>query len=243
MAMPIPRPLRRILEWLVYARRDGQFHELTALAATYEPPSASAYRHCLPAVFAVPERPLIMAVVIDYIRVAPWPFSRYQEAAILLGSSHRGREGWFPLVMPVTTWLARQGGHHLGFPKFVTPAIELVDDGDEARGTATGECGGPFALEMRFTPRRARPLRDWEQRIDADAALFQRPFHVLKPVGIGPSVSEVWFEHQTPPTWEARSGSVELRGHEDDLIPSGAPVLGRVHRFRGGMNLLSRPLP
>jgi hypothetical protein len=242
MAFPLPSPLRRMLEWLVYARRDGQFHELTALAATYEPPSAAAYRHCLPAVLAVPQRPLIMAIVIDYLRVAPWPFSRYREATLLLASSHRGHEGWFPLIMPVTTWLARQGGHHLGFPKFITPSIELVDDGHEVRGTATGECGGPFALDMRFTPGLPRPLHDWEERIVADPALFQRPFHVLKPAGVGPAAAEVWFDHRKPPTWEARTGSVVLRGHEEDLIPPGTPVLGRLHRFRGGMNLVSRPL-
>lgn len=242
MAIPIPSLMQRFLEWLVYARSDGQFQELVGLAAFYEPPCLEAYRHCLPAVFAVPRQPLIMAVVIDYVRVAPWPFSRYGESALVLKTDHRGREGWFPLIMPVTTWLARQGGHHLGFPKFVTPSIEIVGSDDAVRAHASGDRGGPFSLDMRFSPGLSRPLRAWEEQVVAEPSLFRGPFHVLKPVGVGPSVFEVRFDHVKQPHWEMRPGMVALRGHEEALIPSGAPVLGCVHRFSGGMNLVSRAL-
>jgi hypothetical protein len=40
-----------------------------------------------------------------------------------------------------------------------------------------------------------------------------------------------------------RNGMIELRGHEEPLIPSGAPVFECVHHFRGGMNLVSQPMP
>jgi hypothetical protein len=243
MALPMPSLLQRFLEWLAYARSDGQFQELVGLAAYYEPPSLEAYRHCLPDVFAVPDEPLIMAVVIDYLRVSPWPFSRYGESALLLKTEYHGRQGWFPLIMPVTTWIARQGGHHLGFPKFVTPTIELIDEGAAAWASASGQRGGPFSLEMRFTPGLMRPLRAWEERVIGEPALFGLPFHVLKPAGVGPDASEVRFDHVKPPHWESRAGMIELRGHEEALIPSGAPVLGCVHRFRGGMNLVSQPMP
>lgn len=238
----MPSAARRFLDWLVYARSDGQFQELVGVAAYYEPPSLEAYRHCLPAVFSVPERPLIMAFVIEYRRVAPWPFSPYGESAILLKTEHHGRQGWFPLIMPVTTWIARQGGHHLGFPKFVTPSIGIVDTSDTMLAKASGRCGGPFSLEMRFTPGLQRPLQPWEEEFAREPALLQRPFHVLKPVGVGPRIFEVSFDHVEPPQWDARIGMVALRGHEEALIPSGVPVLGCVHRFRGGMNLVSRPL-
>lgn len=234
--------LRRFLEGLVYTQPGGQFRELVALAATYEPPSAAAYRRCLPAVFAVPQRPLIMAVVIDYLAVSPWPFSRYGEAALLLKSDHCGQEGWFPVMMPVTTWLARQGGHHLGFPKFVTPSIRLVGDDAAMTAHASGDGCGPFSLDTRFKAGLSRPLHDWEERIVAEPSLFTRPFHVLKPVGIGPHVFEVQFDHVTPPRWESRAGMVEIRGRDETLIPAASGVLGCVHRFAGGMNLVSRPL-
>ena len=242
MAMPMPSFTQRFLEWLAYARSDGQFQELLGLAAYYEPPSLEAYRHCLPAVFAVPDQPLIMAVVIDYVRVSPWPFSRYGESALLLKTDYRGQEGWFPLIMPVTSWIARQGGHHLGFPKFVTPSIEIIDRDDTVWAKASGKRGGPFSLEMRYTSGLSRSLHAWEEQVVREPALFTHPFHVLKPVGVGPNVFEVRFDHVKPPHWESRSGMVELRGHEEDLIPSTTPVLGRVHRFRGGMNLVSRPI-
>jgi hypothetical protein len=242
MAMPMLSYAQRLLEWLVYARSDGQFQELLGLAAYYEPPSLEAYRHCLPAVFAVPDQPLIMAVVIQYLRVSPWPFSPYGESAILLKTEHHGQPGWFPLIMPVTSWIARQGGHHLGFPKFVTPSIQLIDEGEAVRAKASGNRGGPFSLDMRFTPGLSRSLHTWEEQVVREPALFTHPFHVLKPVGVGPDVFEVRFDHVKPPHWESRSGMIELRGHEEALIPSRTPVLGRVHRFRGGMNLVSGQL-
>jgi hypothetical protein len=91
------------------------------------------------------------------IRPAPRPFSRYGESALLLKTYHRGREGWFPLIMPVTTWIARQGGHHLGFPKFVAPSIQLLSDGENVRAKASGDRGGPFSPDIRFTPGLSRP--------------------------------------------------------------------------------------
>ena len=233
---------QRFLEWLAYARSDGQFQELAALAAHYEPPSLDAYRRCLPPVFEMPRQPLIMAVVIDYLRVSPWPFSRYGESALLLKTEYRGRQGWFPLIMPVTTWIARQGGHHLGFPKFVTPSIHLIDEGEAVRAKASGNRGGPFSLDMRFTPGLSRSLHAWEENVVAEPALFAHPFHVLKPVGVGPNVAEVRFDNVKPPHWESRPGMLEIHGHDEALIPSRAQVLGCVHRFSGGMNLVSQPL-
>lgn len=243
MAIPMPALAQRFFEWLVYTRSDGQFQEMVGLAAYYEPPSLEAYRHCLPAVFTMPDQPLIMVFVIAYRRVAPWPFSPYCESAILLKTEHRGGAGWFPLIMPVTSWIARQGGHHLGFPKFVTPTIEIVEGEEGVRAKASGDRGGPFSLDMRFTPGLARPLRGWEEPFVHEPAIFQWPFHVLKPVGVGPTIFEVHFDHVVRPHWESRPGMVVLSGHEPALIPSDAPVLGCLYRFRGGMNLVSRPLP
>ena len=49
MAMPMPSFTQRFLEWLAYARSDGQFQELFGLAAYDEPPSLEAYRKDSPA--------------------------------------------------------------------------------------------------------------------------------------------------------------------------------------------------
>ena len=67
---------------------------------------------------------------VEQLRVSPWPFSRYLESAVLLKTMFHGQEGGFPVIKPVTTRIPRQGGHHLGFPTFVTPSITLADDGN-----------------------------------------------------------------------------------------------------------------
>jgi len=82
----------------------------------------------------MPARPMVKVFLIDYLRVAPWPFGRYQEWSVLLRATHAEGEGWYPVTMPVTSWIARQGGHHLGFPKYVTDGIRLVDDGGTVEG-------------------------------------------------------------------------------------------------------------
>lgn len=234
--------LTSFLDWLLFAQSQGQFQRLVGLAARYEPPCMEAYRTCLPAVFRIPDRPLISLVIIDYLQVSPWPFAPYQEAAILLRAGYRDREGWYPLVMPVTTWIARQGGHHLGFPKFVTPSIWLREEAGVVRGHASGECGGRFSIDATFVPGLDGPPLDWEEPFLRDPALFTEPFLVLKPVGIGPSVHEVRFDHVKPPVWESRPGRITLRGHEERLIPSERPVLGTWHAFNGGMNLVAARL-
>ena len=230
------------LDWLLYAQSRGQFQRLVGLAARYRPPCMEAYRKNLPAAFQIPARPLISLVIIDYLEVSPWPFARYQEAAILLRAAYRDREGWYPLVMPVTTWIARQGGHHIGFPKFVTPEIRLREEAGVVRGHASGVCGGRFAVDATFVPGLAGPTADWEEPFVRDPALFTEPFLVHKPVGIGPAVHEVRLEHVKPAAWESRPGRVALRGHEERLIPSTGPVLGTWHAFNGGMNLVSARL-
>ena len=236
------RPLGvRFLEWLTFQQSGGQFQELRGIVTRYPPPSVEVYRKHLPTVFDVPADPVVMVFVIEYLRVAPWPFTRYLEAAVLLKTAFHGQEGWFPKIMPVTTWVARQGGHHLGFPKFVTPSIVLADEGDSVHGRATGFQGERFEADLTFTPDPPR-LND-AARPDHDASLFGAPFHVLKPVGVGPACFKVWFENVRPPRWRSRPGTVVLQGTNEGLIPAGMQAYpGSLHHFTGGMNLVSGPL-
>jgi len=228
----------RFLEWLTYQQRGGQFQELRGIVTHYPPLDAHVYRGYLPPVFDVPADPIVMVFVIEYLRVSPWPFKRYLESAVLLKSSFHGREGWFPVTMPVTTWIARQGGHHLGFPKFVTPSITLANDGDVIRGHATGIQGGVLEVDLRFTPDRPRAIAGGQP--DDHQPLFSEPFHVLKPVGVGPRGFEVWFEHVRPACWRSWNGTVSLRGCVGGLVPSEDRTYpGSLHHFTGGMNLVS----
>ncbi|RLS33420.1 MAG: hypothetical protein DWH79_06865 [Planctomycetota bacterium] len=226
----------RLLDRLLFARPEGQFRELLGITAHYQPPDIAAYRHYLPDSLEMPNRPVIKLFLIDYLQVSPWPFTRYQEWSLLLRASHEGAEGWFPLTMPVTTWIAKQGGHHLGFPKYVAETIELVDHGDTVLGHAAAK--DRLEVSMRFTTGVPPQMKHWERHLLSRDQIIDDDLVVLKPVGVGPDVHRVRFEEVMPSRWTVRRGSVELTGDAGGLIATGRPVPGAVHHFRGGMNLV-----
>jgi len=228
--------MRTLLDWLLYAHSGGQFRELIGITAHFRPENLDRYRHYLPDRLEMPARPVVKLFLIDYLQVSPWPLTRYQEWSMLLRATHDGADGWFPVTMPVTTWVARQGGHHLGFPKFVAESIDLVKDGDAYAGRASA--AGRLEISMRFTPGDPRPLEPWERDLRGRDEIIDGDLLVLKPVGVGPEVHRVCFEEVIPSRWTARHGSVALRGDAGGLIPDGRSVPGSVHHFQGGMNLV-----
>lgn len=249
-----------LLEWLTYRPWGGQFRELRGLVAYAEPESVEIYREQLPAVFAMPSRPLIAVLLIDYLAVAPWPLVRYGEWTMLLRCVSRDRRGhaetgWFPLVMPVTTWVACTGGRHLGFPKAVCESIELgpaAHDGTDPSCSqeamlGRGVAGGREELRMAFTPGRDRD-EHWLRPLDVAGSLLASTLFTLKPVGVGPRVRRVRFIDATaePGTWTMTRGMVAISGdHQllcDGLLPRPRRFPGAVHHFRGSMNLFWEPV-
>jgi hypothetical protein len=228
--------LRHLLNWLLFAQPGGQFLELSGITAHYAPDTLDRYRHYLPDRLEMPVRPVVKLFLIDYLRVSPWPFTRYQEWSMLLRAAHDGVEGWFPVTMPVTTWIARQGGHHLGFPKYVADSITLVDDGTTVTGRAIAR--NRLDVSMRFTATESIAIETWERTLLERDEIFDADLIVLKPTGIGPDVQRVRLDVVAPSRWTARHGSVELRGDAGGLIPDGRIVPGSVHHFEGGMNLV-----
>jgi len=229
--------MRRLLDWLLYARSGGQFRHLVGLTTHYAPPDPAAYRRYLPAALGLPLRPVVKVFLIDYREVSPWPLRRYQEWSLLLRAVHRGSEGWYPVTMPVTTWVARQGGHHLGFPKYVTPSIGLVETGTFARGHAVAP--GRMEVTMDFRAGAQPPAPGVERRFLDAASIIPDDLLVLKPVGKGPDVSRVRFEDVAPSSWERTPGTVTIRGDAGGLIPQGVALAASLHRYRGGMNLVA----
>lgn len=231
--------LRSTLDRLMFSRTGGQSREVVGITTEYEPPDLAAYRRYLPERLDLPADPCVKLVLIDYVAVSPWPFSRYREWSLLLRAAADGAEGWFPVTMPVTTWIARQGGHHLGFPKYVTESIILVDDGVVAAGRAFAR--GQIDISMRFTlgglP--TDPGRHARRHL-AQESLFDAPFVLLKPVGVGPEVRWVGFDEVVASVWTARRGMVALRGDAGGLVPGGTSVPGMICHFRGGMNLVQQ---
>jgi hypothetical protein len=138
--------------------------------------------------------------------------------------------------MPVTTWVARQGGHHLGFPKYLAASIALIDDGRTAFGRATAD--GRLDVSMRYSDQKPPTLAPWERDLRAHDAFIEGDLIVLKPTGVGPDVQRVSFEDGVPSRWTTRHGSVELHGDAGGLVPDGRIVPGSAHHFQGGMNLV-----
>jgi hypothetical protein len=228
--------MRTLLDWLLFAHSGGQFLELAAITAHFAPDDLSDYRHYLPDLLDMPARPVVKLFLVDYLRCSPWPLTRYQEWSMLLRASHDGAEGWFPVTMPVTTWVARQGGHHLGFPKYLAASIALIDDGRTAFGRATAD--DQLDVSMRYSDDKPATLAPWERDLRAHDAFIEGDLIVLKPAGVGPDVQRVSFEEVAPSRWTTRHGSVELHGDAGGLIPDGRIVPGSAHHFLGGMNLV-----
>jgi hypothetical protein len=228
--------MRTLLDWLLYAHSGGQFRELVAITAHFAPDDLGRYRRYLPERLDMPDRPVVKLFLVDYLQVSPWPLTRYQEWSMLLRAAHEGVEGWFPVTMPVTTWVARQGGHHLGFPKYLAASIALIDDGRTAFGRATAD--GRLDVSMRYCDDAPPILARWERDLRAHDAFIEGDLIVLKPAGVGPDVQRVSFEEVAPSRWTTRHGSVELHGDAGGLIPDGRIVPGSAHHFLGGMNLV-----
>jgi len=62
-----------------FAPAKGSIREFVGLSALLEPADRALYRRLLPAPFDVPEQPLVNVVAADYLKVGPWPLTRWQE--------------------------------------------------------------------------------------------------------------------------------------------------------------------
>jgi len=95
------------------------YHEFDAVNVFYKTNNTAAYRKLLPAVFDMPEEPLVWALVADYYKMDKATQS-YLEAAIFLLAKYQGGRAWHCISMPVTSVEARLGGiYYLGYPKIM----------------------------------------------------------------------------------------------------------------------------
>ena len=95
------------------------YHEFDGIFVYYETKNMDTYRQLLPEVFEMPDKPLIMAYVIDFYKMddATEP---YLESAVFLLARYKGKPAWHCITMPVTSHEARLGGiFFLGYPKIM----------------------------------------------------------------------------------------------------------------------------
>jgi acetoacetate decarboxylase len=95
------------------------YHEFDGIVVHYKTQDLAAYRELLPAIFEMPDEPLVRAFVIDYYKMdkATQP---YREAAVYFLAKYEGKPAWHCVTMPVTSDEARIGGiYYLGYPKIM----------------------------------------------------------------------------------------------------------------------------
>lgn len=230
-----------ILDRMIFEPRGGMFREFEGLTTHFEPKDPSLYRKLLPEPFATPSRPVVTIFVADYVRVIPWPMTRYQEWSVLLRSEWKGEEGWYSVTMPVTKWIAMRGGRYLGFPKYIADEITLARSGETRMATAKYK--GVVQLALEFHPSITRQLAPWEKELAENESFFKGDAHQLVPPGRGPRAQKIILRHVTQPKWSPEHGMIRVRVDPSQswagLVPDEGEFPGTYNHFIGGINLIA----
>ena len=227
------------VERFLFTHPGGMYREYEGLTTHLAPSDLALYRSLVPPAFDLPDQPVVTIYAADFVRIVPWPLTRYQEWAVLLRCAYKGEIGWTCVTMPVTKWLPMVGGRQLGFPKYVTDSITLSTSGEgrEAKGIYRRR----LRLALEFAPGITRPLTPWEQELDEDIAFFKKgPAFLLVPPGRGPRIHRVTLAHVVEPQWAPEHGMIRVRVDPGEswagLLPDEGPFPGTYNHFVGGAN-------
>ena len=222
----------------------GQYRELVGITTHLAPADLALYRHFLPESLGLPARPTVTIFMVDYIKVVPWPMDRYQEWSVLLLSSYRGRDAWYPVAMRQTSWVPMKRSRDLGFPIHQVDKVDLSKGGDTITGAAMHK--GALQLELLFQAGHSRPLAAWETELADNEAFFKGGYHCLVPPGVGLRVLKVDLMHVVPAKWAPQHGMVAVRADPRSswagLLPQEGPFPGTYNRFVGGYNMVAKRL-
>lgn len=224
----------------------GVFHEFQGIFTMVEPVDLELYRALLPQSLEMPDQPLVSMFVVDYIEVYPWPMTRYQEGTVALRCKYKGQEGWHVKTMPVTKWVADQGGRNLGFPKYVTKAISLNPDGNNWKGEVKDK--GQLKLSLEFSPVITRALEPQEELLmnAGPGKALADPIFLFVPPDKGTVFQKVCLVNVIPPSWTAEPGMVRITIGPGEpwvgLIAPGTVSPGFFAKFKGAANLVPTKL-
>jgi hypothetical protein len=225
----------------LYEPPGGQFREFVGISTTFEPNDLTLYQKLIPKPFSMPEKPLIFAFVADYMKVARWPLTRYQEWSIGPICSWNGRTGWYCLTMPVTNWVAMKGGRNLGFPKYIVDRITFtrINQGWQAKSIYKGTTQVIFD----FKPGLTRSLTSWEEELMADPSFFKiNDQFLFLPPSKGPRIQRVSLEYVIPAQWSQVPGMVHIEVDQNEawagLIAMDNSFPGTYNHFVGGVNII-----
>ena len=233
-----------IIERMVFEPKGGMFREFMGLTTHFEPKDASMYRRLLPEQFAMPSQPIVAIFLADYLRVFPFPMTRYQEWSVLLKTEWKGESGWYSVTMPVTSWVPMVGGRYLGFPKFVIEEISLKKSGESCSARAIYR--GSTQLTLEFHQGLTRPLTSWEKELVENESFFKGNTHQLVPPGRGPRAQKIIIRHVVNPKWSPEAGMIRIESNTSEswkgLIPDIGEFPGTYNHFVGGFNLIAEKL-
>jgi hypothetical protein len=228
------------MESMIYESKGGMYREFVGLVTHFEPIDVSLYRKLLPEKFPMPKKPIVGIFFADYLRVSPWPMTRYQEWSVLLKTEWKGEVGWFSVTLPVTKWIPLVGGRHLGFPKYIVKdmTITIMDGGYRAVSRYSNQT----QIGLTFSPGISRSLEPWEKSFIEDESFFKGNTQQLVPPGKGPRAQKIIISHVVPPKWSPQQGMIHVEvGPEEiwgGLVPDIGFFPGTYNHFVGGFNLV-----
>lgn len=225
-----------------FEQRGGMFREFEGLMAFFKPKDISLYRKLLPRPFDVPDQPVVIVFLADYLRIVTWLITRYryQEWSVLLKCLWNGKEGWYSVTMPVSGLFPQLAGRYLGFPKYIADQITLTRDGQTR--LATSRYKGSEQLRLEYCPGITRSLAPWEKELLETKSFFKGDTFLLVPPGRGPRAQKVVWRHVIPPKWSPEPGMVRVRADPNEswanLVPATGEFPGAYNHFIGGANLI-----
>jgi hypothetical protein len=221
--------------------KHGMFRQFHGVFTAVEPANLELYRSLLPQPLEMPKRPMVSIFVVDYVKVFPWPMTRYQEAAVSLRCKYNGEEGWHVKTMPVTKSVPNWGGRGLGFPKYVADMITLQSSGQSWKGEV--KQAGETKLALEFTSENMRKLTaDEEELMKSRANQLKEPIFLFVPPDKGPILQKVMVVQKVDPQWKAKQGMVKITIAPKEpwagLVPDGTKAPGLFQEFTGGAILV-----
>jgi hypothetical protein len=221
--------------------KRGMFRQFHGIYTLVKPANIELYRSLLPVPLEMPERPLVLIFTVDYVKVYPWPMTRYQEAAISLRCKYNGEEGWHVKTMPVTKWVPNWGGRHLGFPKYVADEITLQATGQGWKGEV--KHAGENKINLDFTFGNMRELTADEQAfMKSDAFKMEEPIFLFVPPDKGPTLQKVMLKQTVDPQRIIKQGMMKITiGSKEPwagLVPAGTMIPGIFLEYNGGAILV-----
>jgi hypothetical protein len=220
--------------------KGGMFRRFRGIKTILDTSDPDRYRKVLPDIFEMPDPPLILAFAADYIKVVPWPMTRYQEGAWFLKCIYMGKEYWYCLTMPVTKRIPMWGGRRIGYPKYIADKITLKHDGENWEGNVTHR--GACRLGLKFTAGIDRELEAFERPfVDTESFFYGSSLNLVPPKK-GPSVFTVTLDHKVEPIWKPVFGMVRIKvdGTEEvsGLFDPEKTYIGMFNEFSGAINLI-----